>query len=146
MFSQCLPSSKTCVVIQCYRSLGLAGSLGRCHFKSENGGTLAFHQSKISLVSGLRRIVPLDAGPITGWKFPCGMDRFQSREVQVVAKTDILPGEEITVDYGNNYFGPGNEKCLCRTCETRRQDWMEHAKNVSYELRSCRQRHNRTRL
>lgn len=37
----------------------------------------------------------------------------RSREVQVVAKTDILPDEEIAVDYGNNYFGPGNEKCLC---------------------------------
>jgi histone-lysine N-methyltransferase SUV420H len=70
----------------------------------------------------------------------------RSKEVQVVAKTGILPGEEITVDYGNNYFGPGNEKCLCQTCETRRQDWMEPAKNVSYELRSCRQRRNRTRL
>jgi histone-lysine N-methyltransferase SUV420H len=64
----------------------------------------------------------------------------RSREVQVVAKTDILPGEEITVDYGNNYLAPGNEKCLCQTCETPRQDWMEHAKNVSYKLRSCRQR------
>jgi [histone H4]-N-methyl-L-lysine20 N-methyltransferase len=37
----------------------------------------------------------------------------RSREVQVVAKTDILPDEEITVDYGNNYFGLSNEKCLC---------------------------------
>jgi hypothetical protein len=72
--------------------------------------------------------------------------RPRSREVQVVAKTDILPGEEITVDYGKNYFGPGNEKCLCQTCETRKQHWVKQAKYVNYELRSCRQGLNRTRL
>lgn len=29
----------------------------------------------------------------------------------------IYPGEEITAHYGNNYFGPNNEKCRCSSCE-----------------------------
>jgi hypothetical protein len=57
----------------------------------------------------------------------------RSKEVRVVAKTDIFPGEEITVDYGDDYFEPGNEKCLCQTCETRRPKLLEHARNVDYE-------------
>ena len=34
-----------------------------------------------------------------------------------MAKSDILPGEETIVDYGEEYFGPGNIDCLCYTCE-----------------------------
>lgn len=37
--------------------------------------------------------------------------------MQVVAVRDIRLGEEITVTYGNSYFGEANCECLCRTCE-----------------------------
>ena len=30
--------------------------------------------------------------------------------------TSIAPGEEITVSYGDDYFGKRNEQCLCSTC------------------------------
>lgn len=37
--------------------------------------------------------------------------------MQVVAVRDILLGEEITVTYGDNYFGEANCECLCLSCE-----------------------------
>ena len=35
----------------------------------------------------------------------------------IVALRDIAIGEEVTVDYGDHYFGTNNRDCLCVTCE-----------------------------
>lgn len=44
--------------------------------------------------------------------------------MQVVAVQNIDVGEELTVSYGNDYFGPDNVDCLCRTCEVlERNGW-----------------------
>lgn len=37
--------------------------------------------------------------------------------VNVSTIKSILPGEEITVNYGNKYFGYNNKDCACITCE-----------------------------
>ena len=37
--------------------------------------------------------------------------------MQIVAVRDITLGEEITVTYGDSYFGEANRECLCETCE-----------------------------
>ena len=41
--------------------------------------------------------------------------------MQIVAVKDIQKDEEITVTYGEDYFGNNNCECLCRTCELRVQ-------------------------
>ncbi|KAL8997991.1 MAG: hypothetical protein Q9188_006195 [Gyalolechia gomerana] len=40
-----------------------------------------------------------------------------SEGMQVVAVRDISVDEEVTVTYGDNYFGDGNCECLCGSCE-----------------------------
>ncbi|PSN74090.1 hypothetical protein BS50DRAFT_566980 [Corynespora cassiicola Philippines] len=40
--------------------------------------------------------------------------------MQIVAVKPIEQGEEITVSYGDDYFGERNIECLCKTCEERR--------------------------
>lgn len=39
--------------------------------------------------------------------------------MQIVAAKPIEAGDEITVSYGEDYFGENNEECLCKTCEMR---------------------------
>lgn len=48
-----------------------------------------------------------------------------SEGMQVVANREIREGDEITVSYGEDYFGVDNCECLCSTCEqTLRNGWM----------------------
>ena len=37
--------------------------------------------------------------------------------IHIVARKDIAAGDEITVTYGDDYFGEDNCECLCGTCE-----------------------------
>jgi [histone H4]-N-methyl-L-lysine20 N-methyltransferase len=47
-----------------------------------------------------------------------------THNMTVMAYRDIQVGEEITVDYGQDYFGVDNCECLCNTCEKlRRNGW-----------------------
>lgn len=45
----------------------------------------------------------------------------------------ILPGEEITVFYGNNFFGYNNSHCACLTCENKQMGIFQK-KGITYNL------------
>lgn len=44
----------------------------------------------------------------------------------------ILPGEEITVFYGNNYFGYKNSNCACLTCENKEMGIFKKKGIITY--------------
>lgn len=44
--------------------------------------------------------------------------------IEIIAVKAIEQGDEITVSYGDDYFGHGNKECLCQTCEVlQRNGW-----------------------
>lgn len=50
--------------------------------------------------------------------------------MSVMATRNIEEGEEITVSYGDDYFGIDNCECLCLTCERAvRNGWSSHVKS-----------------
>ena len=52
--------------------------------------------------------------------------------MQVVAARDIGVGDQITVTYGEDYFGIGNCECLCMTCELEGQNgWADQTLNIN---------------
>ncbi|KAG5973786.1 hypothetical protein E4U55_000282 [Claviceps digitariae] len=50
--------------------------------------------------------------------------------IEIVAVRPIEAGEEITVTYGDNYFGDDNCECLCKTCERALKNGWESAEGV----------------
>jgi histone-lysine N-methyltransferase SUV420H len=53
--------------------------------------------------------------------------------MEIIAAQDIEIGDEITVTYGDNYFGEDNCECLCKTCEDRLQNGWELIDDVDDE-------------
>ncbi|KAF2862344.1 hypothetical protein K470DRAFT_293527 [Piedraia hortae CBS 480.64] len=47
------------------------------------------------------------------------LDTSGTQGLHIVATKDIEIGQEITVSYGENYFGTDNCNCLCETCENK---------------------------
>ncbi|GBC00248.1 hypothetical protein RclHR1_00380016 [Rhizophagus clarus] len=46
---------------------------------------------------------------------------------------DVAVGEELTAHYGENYFGQGNEECLCVTCEQKQTGGFRKVRDETEE-------------
>ncbi|KAL9608633.1 MAG: hypothetical protein Q9167_006554 [Letrouitia subvulpina] len=102
---------------------------------SEEEKDLDLTRRDFSIVMSSRKKTPsLFLGPARFSNHDCNANaRLVTRGsegMQVVAVRDIDAGDEITVTYGDNYFGEDNCECLCLTCEnTGRGAWAAEIKS-----------------
>ena len=73
------------------------------------------------VVSSRNKCTSLFMGPARFANHDCGANAklmtTGQAGIEIVATRAIEPGDEITVTYGENYFGDDNCECLCKTCE-----------------------------
>ncbi|RGP58926.1 histone-lysine n-methyltransferase set9 [Fusarium longipes] len=73
------------------------------------------------VVSSRSKCTSLFMGPARFANHDCDANaklmRTSHAGIEIVATRAIEAGEEITVTYGDNYFGENNCECLCKTCE-----------------------------
>lgn len=88
----------------------------------EEEADLADRKKDFSIVvSSRNRMTSLFMGPARFANHDCGANAklviTGQSGIDIVAVRSIDVGEEITVTYGDNYFGEDNCECLCQTCE-----------------------------
>lgn len=88
----------------------------------EEEADLAVRKKDFSIVvSSRNRMTSLFMGPARFANHDCGANAklviTGQAGIDIVAVRSIDVGEEITVTYGENYFGVDNCECLCQTCE-----------------------------
>ncbi|KAL2064078.1 hypothetical protein VTL71DRAFT_4572 [Oculimacula yallundae] len=78
------------------------------------------------VVSSRNKTASLFLGPARFANHDCGANArlltSGTAGMDIIAVTDIEIGDEITVTYGENYFGEDNCECLCQTCENEGQN------------------------
>jgi histone-lysine N-methyltransferase SUV420H len=105
----------------------------------EQEKTLELARKDFSLViSSRKKTRSLFLGPARFANHDCDANARLSTKgydgMQIVAVKPINEGEEITVSYGDDYFGDNNEECLCHTCEDRQQNgWAPMRRVVESE-------------
>lgn len=88
----------------------------------EEEETLDLNKRDFSIVMSSRKKAPsLFLGPARFANHDCDPNARLTTNgpngMAIVSKKDIEAGEEITVSYGEDYFGDDNCECLCATCE-----------------------------
>ncbi|KAI5287860.1 Histone-lysine N-methyltransferase set9 [Ascosphaera aggregata] len=116
---------------------GLTGTLVAMTREEEEH--LDMTRRDFSIVMSSRRKMPsIFLGPARFANHDCNANcklvMRSSETMEVVAIRDIDIDEEITVTYGDNYFGEDNCECLCRTCELcSRNGWTSQHPESSSE-------------
>ncbi|PBP17861.1 set domain containing protein [Diplocarpon rosae] len=82
------------------------------------------------VVSSRNKSASLFLGPARFANHDCGanarLTTTGNAGMEIYAVADIEIGDEITVSYGDNYFGENNCECLCQTCENLGQNgWAD---------------------
>lgn len=81
------------------------------------------------VVSSRNKSASIFLGPARFANHDCGANaelmRTGAAGMEIIAVRDIEIGDEITVTYGDNYFGEDNCECLCKTCEDNRENGWE---------------------
>jgi histone-lysine N-methyltransferase SUV420H len=91
------------------------------------------------VVSSRRNTCSLLLGPVRFANHDCNANARLAAVgragVQVISVNPIRRGDEITVSYGDDYFGKDNKECLCFTCEQlERNGWaLSGSKNASHD-------------
>lgn len=88
----------------------------------EEEAALSVRKKDFSIVVSSRsRMASLFMGPARFANHDCGANAklviTSQATIDIVAVRHIEVGEEVTVTYGDNYFGENNCECLCQTCE-----------------------------
>lgn len=90
------------------------------------------------VVSSRNKCTNLFMGPARLCNHDCDANarlvRRGQASIDIIACRDIEIGEEITVTYGENYFGEDNCECLCRTCELNRVNGWKSEDGVETPL------------
>lgn len=105
----------------------------------EEEETLDLNKRDFSIVMSSRKKAPsLFLGPARFANHDCDANARLTTAgpngMAIVSKKDIEVGEEITVSYGEDYFGEDNCECLCSTCERlARNGWVPQKKETDAE-------------
>jgi [histone H4]-N-methyl-L-lysine20 N-methyltransferase len=83
------------------------------------------------VVSSRNKCASLFMGPARFANHDCGANAklmtTSQAGIEIIATRNIEVGDEITVTYGENYFGEDNCECLCKTCEDNLSNGWEPA-------------------
>ncbi|KAI1052424.1 hypothetical protein LB507_007605 [Fusarium sp. FIESC RH6] len=87
------------------------------------------------VVSSRSKCTSLFMGPARFANHDCDANaklmRTSHAGIEIIATRAIEAGEEITVTYGENYFGENNCECLCKTCEDLLRNAWEPAEGTA---------------
>ena len=96
----------------------------------EEEADIALRKRDFSVViSSRNKTASLFLGPARFANHDCGANArlmtSGAAGMEIIAVREIEIGDEITVTYGDNYFGEDNCECLCKTCEERQENGWE---------------------